>query len=93
MLSSGHAHVGRRVARLFGSRLVLGTVVRWMPACRTSGEPALFRAVHDDGDEEDLDEHEAEEAAGEYPCWGSNPGLAGDPSSFFLSPLSSPLAH
>ena len=49
MLATGHAYVGRRVARLFGKRLVLGTVTGWLPACKVQGEPALFRVVHDDG--------------------------------------------
>ena len=56
MLSTGHALIGVRAARLFGRRLVLGTVTGWLPACKVSGLGALFRLVHDDGDEEDLDE-------------------------------------
>ena len=62
MLAAGHVYVGRRVARLFGKRLVLGTVTGWLPACKVQGEPALFRIVHDDGDEEDLEEEEAADA-------------------------------
>ena len=30
---------------------------KWLPAAE--GEPALFHVLHDDGDEEDLDEEEA----------------------------------
>ena len=66
MLAAGHVYVGRRVARLFGKRLVLGTVTGWLPACKVQGEPALFRIVHDDGDEEDLEEEEAAEASEDY---------------------------
>ena len=66
MLATGHVYIGRRVARLFGRRLVLGTIAHWLPACKASGAPALFRAVHDDGDEEDLEEAEVAEARGDY---------------------------
>ena len=67
----GHAYVGKRVLRSFGAgtgsakrarRQSLGTIVRWLPAGAEADEPELFRAVHDDGDEEDLEGFEAEEA-------------------------------
>ena len=35
----------------------LGSITKWMPPAPRAREPALFRAVHDDGDLEDLDEH------------------------------------
>jgi len=61
--SEGHEYMGKRIERTFGAgRVVLGTLTKWLPEVKEEGEPALFRAVHDDGDEEDLDEHEAEEA-------------------------------
>ena len=66
MLATGHVYIGRRIARLFGRRLVLGTIAHWLPACKASGAPALFRAVHDDGDEEDLEEAEVADARGDY---------------------------
>jgi hypothetical protein len=66
MLATGHVYIGRRVARLFGRRLVLGTIARWLPGCKASGAPALFRAIHDDGDEEDLEEAEAAQAIAMY---------------------------
>ena len=66
MLATGHVYIGRRIARLFGRRLVLGTIAHWLPACKASGAPALFRAVHDDGDEEDLEEAEAAQAIAMY---------------------------
>ena len=39
-----------------------GVITQWLPPGESADEPALFRAVHDDGDEEDLEEAEAEEA-------------------------------
>ena len=66
MLRAGHPYIGRRVARLFGRRLVLGTVTGFLPACKIQGVGALFRVTHDDGDEEDLEEDEAAEAGDDY---------------------------
>ena len=66
MLRAGHPYIGRRVARLFGRRLVLGTVTGFLPACKIQGVGALFRVTHDDGDEEDLEEHEARDAIALY---------------------------
>ena len=37
----------------------LGSITKWMPAAPRAREPALFRAVRDDGDLEDLEEDEA----------------------------------
>ncbi len=54
--------MGQRIARRFGKTVVLGTVTKWLAADEATGEPALFHAVHDDGDEEDLEEDEAREA-------------------------------
>ena len=61
----GHALLGKRVRRTFGraSRhdtvtFAVGSIEKWLPADPTTGDPPLFRAVHDDGDEEDLEEHE-----------------------------------
>jgi hypothetical protein len=65
-LRDGHPLVGTRVARTFGKRTVLGTVVKWLAASEQAAEPALFRVVHDDGDEEDLEEEEAQEAAAKF---------------------------
>jgi len=70
-LVSGHSFIGRRVARTFGKeQTVLGRITRWVPPDGT--ENALFHAVHDDGDEEDLEEDEASDAINTYealsPC-------------------------
>ncbi len=35
---------------------VIGTIVAWLPA--EGDDPALWHVEHDDGDEEDLEEHE-----------------------------------
>ena len=66
MLKTGHSYIDKRCARLFGKRLVLGTIVGWLPACKLEDVGALFRVVHDDGDEEDLEEEEAAEAVEDY---------------------------
>ena len=55
-LETGHAWVGKRVRRFFNTVVSDGTCDRWMPA--TSSDPALWHVVHDDGDAEDLEEHE-----------------------------------
>ena len=61
--------VGERLRRTFGRRGdngVNATVRKWLPEDVAEGEPALFRAVHDDGDEEDLEEAEVEAAMKAY---------------------------
>ena len=66
-LLDGHEFVGQRVARIFGGRgkhaerVVFGRISKWAPADEEAGDEALFHLVHDDGDEEDLDEDEAVE--------------------------------
>ena len=63
----GHHYLGQRVARELGDKkkkLFLATITKWMPPDGDDG--ALFHAVHDDGDEEDLEEHEAVEAIAAY---------------------------
>ena len=62
-MAEGHALLGRRIARSFAAGVALGTITKWLPPDAANGEPPIFRAVHDDGDEEDLEEDEAEEAA------------------------------
>ena len=60
--AEGHTYLSRRVLRSFddGKVEVLGTIVKWLEEDKE--EPALFRVVHDDGDEEDLEEEEVIEA-------------------------------
>ena len=62
--AEGHEWVGRRVLRYFGKRANKpspGLITRWQPP--DDKEPdALWHMVHDDGDEEDLDEAEVNEA-------------------------------
>ena len=57
---AGHPLLGKRVLRTFGKCRTFGHITKWLPA--DGVEPALFRVVHDDGDEEDLEEGEAAEA-------------------------------
>ena len=65
--TEGHELIGLRLVREFdGAGEELATITQWLAADEASGEPALFRAVHDDGDEEDLEEDEAREAIDEF---------------------------
>ena len=50
-LTSGHEMLGKRVARLFGKACSLGTITKWVAADEAEGDPPLFHAEHDDGDE------------------------------------------
>ena len=73
---SGHELVGKHVARYFGHdvqhmrksdalkarKAYLAVVTRWLPA----EDEQLFHVVHDDGDEEDLEEHEVRKAVALY---------------------------
>jgi len=64
--TAGHQHVGCRIARRFGKRVALAKITKWLPPDEEDDEPALFRAVHDDGDEEDLEEYEVDEARARF---------------------------
>jgi hypothetical protein len=56
----GSDFIGRKVRRSFGKRVVVGTIVGWLPP---EGEDiALWHLVHDDGDEEDLEEAEVQDS-------------------------------
>jgi len=58
---TGHSYIGRCVSRLFGKQSdgpTVGRITRWLPANEVTGDGALFHVVHDDGDEEDLDDGE-----------------------------------
>ena len=61
---SGHAWLGQRVRR----NGAVGTVISWAPA--DSDGPALWWAVHDDGDAEDLDEEEVQAALAAFKSGG-----------------------
>eukprot|EP00941_MAST-03F_sp_MAST-3F-sp1_P003515 g3515.t1 len=59
----GHEWIGKRVRRILpGYGVTDGKIVRWIPAGDDTDEEALWHMVHDDGDEEDLDEKEMIEA-------------------------------
>ena len=66
MIDSGHRHIGKRIARPFGTRIALATITKWVAAGDVEDEPALFRAEHDDGDLEDLEEIEVAEGVALY---------------------------
>ena len=76
-LEEGHEYMGELVIQVGDGWVSHGKVTRWLPATEAkldaeSGEvlvprePALFHIVHEDGDEEDLDELEAAEARKRY---------------------------
>ena len=65
---SGHEWIGRRVLRVFKAKdkwskptSAVGSIVRWLKEDK-DGDGPYFHCVHDDGDEEDLEEDEAREA-------------------------------
>ena len=63
--TSGSRWLGRRISRSFpGVPTVVGRVVSWLPA--TQEDPALWRLRHEDGDEEDLEEHELEDGSAAF---------------------------
>jgi hypothetical protein len=71
--TSGSELLGRRVKRSFAKdrrkeTFMCGTVVGWLPADANDGL-ALWHVRHDDGDEEDLEEHEVTEA---HALWESS---------------------
>ena len=56
-LEEGHEWIGASLRRYFSGGVVSdGKVVRWLPA--EGDDFALWHMVHDDGDEEDLEEDE-----------------------------------
>lgn len=69
-ITEPHEWMGRRVARPFGKgKFFLGTIVKWIRADEeyvasngASGDGPLFHVVHDDGDEEDLEDFEVKDA-------------------------------
>jgi hypothetical protein len=65
--TSGHSHIGCLALRHCEDddgtqRKQEGRITMWAPADEAEGDPALWHMVHDDGDEEDLEEEEVEEA-------------------------------
>jgi len=56
--STGHSWIGKGVHRQFDEVTAIGRVVAYAPPGEAEDEPALWRVVHDDGDEEHLDEQE-----------------------------------
>jgi hypothetical protein len=63
--TEGHEWIGEQVLRVFKDTgmSTQAKITKWMPAnLEVEDEPALWHIVHDDGDEEDLEEHEVLEA-------------------------------
>jgi len=58
LMQSEHTYVGRRLLLRHGSTLIGARVTGWYPADMNGEDEALWHVVHDDGDEEDLDEQE-----------------------------------
>jgi hypothetical protein len=53
--TDGHEFVNKRIRQHFtGHGFTLGTITKWVP--QDVDDPAMFHVIHDDGDEEDLDE-------------------------------------
>ena len=61
-MEDGDPRIGKEVVREFDGEVTRGEVVAWMKAGAGPDEPALWRIKHADGDEEDLEEHEVNEA-------------------------------
>ena len=59
--SDGHPFIHQHVAVQHGQKVSLGLITKWVPASE-EGDPALWHMVHDDGDEEDLEESEVRAA-------------------------------
>lgn len=60
-LTAGSAFIGRTVRRKFkGGRIGIGRIIGWVP--EEGDDFALWHVKHDDGDSEDLEEHEVTES-------------------------------
>lgn len=78
--STNHESVGQRVRRFFPDHPTTdGDVRMWRPATEDGG--SQFHCVHDDGDEETLDEDELEAAIAAYALGHTDFGLSVDPPS------------
>jgi hypothetical protein len=55
--SDGHHYVRQHVAVRHAQKVSFGLITKWVPTSK-DGDPALWHMVHDDGDEEDLEEAE-----------------------------------
>jgi len=58
--TEGHKWLGQRVRRFHETGYTDGTLTRWMPA--DGDEAPIWRMLHDDDDEEDLEAYEVERA-------------------------------
>jgi len=60
-LHDGHKFIHQHVAVKHDGRVSCGLITKWVPESE-EGDPALWHMVHDDGDEEDLEEDEVSSA-------------------------------
>ena len=63
--SDGHPFIRKHVAVQHNQKVSVGLITKWVPASE-EGDPALWHMVHDDGDEEDLEESEVHTAIALY---------------------------
>jgi hypothetical protein len=59
--SDGHPFVRQHVAVLHDQKVSFGLITKWVPTSE-DGDPELWHMVHEDGDEEDLEEAEVNSA-------------------------------
>ena len=62
---TGHPALRKLVQRKFGRKLAEGVITGWLSADHNEGL-ALWHVEHGDGDEEDLEEHELDQALGDH---------------------------
>ena len=59
--SDGHPFVRQHVAVLHDQKVSFGLITKWVPTSE-DGDPELWHMVHEDGEEEDLEEAEVNSA-------------------------------
>lgn len=75
---SGHPYIGRQVLRTFGKskKTTHGLIVGWLPA--EENDPPIWHVQHQDGDEEDLEEHELNLVSFEDEMKKASPSIVDD---------------
>ena len=72
--SDGHRFIREHVAVQHQGKVSLGLITKWAPAM--DNDPALWHMVHNDGDEEDLDEGEVRHAIELYRVEAGQPQVS-----------------